>query len=215
MPDNNLWFRKHFRLTSLEANAVRSVDRHGLWPEVLGKMREMEWTVKPRRPIRIFIPADLDVELTRAKEITGHDKTELLLLAAAEYRRMYPLQENWKEKRLAGRSYDFRKQKGTTFRLPAEERSLLKDLGRGRDDILDRHEALIQLIPIVQEFSKKIQKPVQKAILITIPDFIKNEIDSIYEKNEKKIPMRDILLRPVLASLEENEPGLKQVQSSD
>jgi hypothetical protein len=70
-------------------------DRYEAFLEVNEFVPEMEFPdirKKKRRPIRIAIPEELEKTITRIAKATGQPFLTILLEAAREYRRRYPLE---------------------------------------------------------------------------------------------------------------------------
>ena len=87
-----------------------------------------------------------------------------------------------------------RKRNFRTFRLFPKEHDLLMNLGRGREEIPDRHAALLELIDIADEMEVP-QKEERRAMRVGIPVDLKKVIDR--RADESGQTFQDVLLMAV------------------
>ena len=70
-----------------------------------------------------------------------------------------------------------------TFRLLPEDRQLLQDLGRGREDVEDRHEALCSLEEIVRQLDfPTVTPPNRQPLRLGIPEKLDKTIRAVVAK---------------------------------
>ena len=161
-------------------------------------------------PLKLKIPGELEKTIRHVTKLktkrTDHKYLYVLLTAARHYRAKYPIPEDWKEPdndAYAKAERERRQQEETdlnrkkiVLRLPPKERELLLNLGRGRQDIITRHEALCELVPIIKCLDdagafEKIKRHNRKSCRIDIPDELEAAIARRISNNE---PFLTILL---------------------
>jgi hypothetical protein len=140
-------------------------------------------------PLRLKIPDELEKAIRRVTKMktkrTDHKYLYVLLTAARCYRAKYPIPDDWKEPdcgSYAKAERDRRQEEETdlnrnkiVLRLPPKDRELLLNLGRGRQDIITRHAALCELVPIVKSLDdtgafETIKKHNRKSYRVDIPN---------------------------------------------
>jgi hypothetical protein len=151
-----------------------------------------------RRPLRLKIPLDLDATIRRvlgSKASRAEQRyIDVLIAAAHRYREKYPLPKEWRERPqddYTEAELERRRQedelkidrKMSVLRLADDERALLQNLGRGRADSITRHQALCDLVDIVDKMSEEgeldeVRRRRRKSTRVKLPRSLITAIDT-------------------------------------
>jgi hypothetical protein len=185
---------KIFGLYPEDCNLIRSIDLSALTRLIPGIKLQPDQK-KYGAPLRLKIPDELEKAIRRVTKLktkrTDHKYLYVLLAAARCYRDKYPIPDGWKEPdrdsyakaerdRRQEEDVDLNRKK-IVLRLPPKDRELLLNLGRGRQDIITRHEALCELASIVKGLDDAgvfeiIKKHTRKSYRINVPDELETAI---------------------------------------
>jgi hypothetical protein len=142
---------KYFLVWPDEAEKLRNADQN----ELLESVNQLDFSADTgeKKPLKLKIPQPLRDSLEAAHQL-GHMKTDVLLRAANEYRRRHPWESDWVE---LPAPIEFQSKGGDrqslVLRLPAADRKLLQDIGRGCSQVSNRYEALIEMASIIREMN--------------------------------------------------------------
>ena len=178
---------KFFQLVPADRAAVDQIK--GRLDDLISVLRGLklpppEETPK-RRPFRFLYPPELEEAVEAKAQEYECAKVHVVLEAARAYRSRYPLPKDWKDGPHEIENEDKRRIE-TVLRLTETDRELIRNLGRGRKTVKNRHAAFLALIPIVRRL--KLDRPVRQTVRLRLSLRLMTVLEKKKAKTGHSIP---------------------------
>lgn len=181
----------YFTVSRYEAEQLQDADLEGL-SDIVASL-DLESTSDTKLPLKLLVPKELSRALEDVKKL-GYKKKEALVATAREYRRRYPMPSKWEDPPHK-EEHEPKDRDSLVLRLPPDERNLLQNIGRGRPDIANRHQALLELAKLIPEMDFKKRDRERISIYLPLPQELYDALEQRFE--ETHVPRVRILLAAV------------------